>query len=112
VADIDQRWDNLKQTREAGWKSLPKHPDIDPAHEALLLAEHFRETARLKEAAERPSEFRRWLSEAESKTTELQGALRDGKDKAVIEKAFKSAGNSCVHCHAKYRDVPASGREP
>jgi protein tyrosine phosphatase (PTP) superfamily phosphohydrolase (DUF442 family) len=40
MVQIDGRWDNLKLVRSAGGKVPADHPDIDPPHEALQLAEH------------------------------------------------------------------------
>src|SRR5262249_38153767 len=44
---IDTRWDNLKRIKAANWNPPADHPDIDRAHEALQLAELFRESGRL-----------------------------------------------------------------
>ena len=43
--------------RAAGWKTPPDHPDIDPPHEALLLAEGYQESIRLPATRHRPEEF-------------------------------------------------------
>jgi hypothetical protein len=101
---IDERWDGLKAVRAVGWKTPPGHPDVEPAHEALLLVEGFREAARLPEAGRGPDEFRRWLAEAEAHAKDLETALRQGSS-AAAEAAFKSAGADCTRCHARYRDV-------
>src|SRR5207253_1228560 len=41
MVQIDERWERLKQVRAAGWKAPLAHPDLDPAHEALQLAEQY-----------------------------------------------------------------------
>jgi protein tyrosine phosphatase (PTP) superfamily phosphohydrolase (DUF442 family) len=101
---IDGRWDNLKWVKEAGWKTPPDHPDLDPPHEALQLVEQFREASRLKESAQRSDEFRRWLATAEVDATELERALR--LDHAAADSSFAKVGAMCVQCHGKYRDAP------
>jgi protein tyrosine phosphatase (PTP) superfamily phosphohydrolase (DUF442 family) len=104
---IDERWDRLKEVRAAGWKTPPDHPDLDPPHEALQLAEQFREAGRLPEVREKHSEeVRRWLAEAEENAAGLEAALRGGKDQAAAEALFKKAAADCGRCHGKYRDVP------
>jgi protein tyrosine phosphatase (PTP) superfamily phosphohydrolase (DUF442 family) len=107
MVEIDDRWENLRQVRAAGWKTPRDHPDLDPPHEALLLAEQFREVARLAETEKRPAGYRMWLVEGDKALTELEGLLRRAPmDSVAVEAAYRQAGNSCSKCHAKYRDVP------
>jgi hypothetical protein len=111
MVQIDERWERLKQVRAAGWKAPPMHPDVDPAHEALQLAEQYREASRLPGVKERTKEFRRWLRQAEQGAQELEGGLRHRNGKTavnpeVIETLFRKAGGACSRCHARYRDVP------
>jgi protein tyrosine phosphatase (PTP) superfamily phosphohydrolase (DUF442 family) len=65
MVEIEQRWDHLKLVRTAGWQAPAAHPDIDPPHEALQLAEQFRELGRRPDATNRPEDFRRWTTESE-----------------------------------------------
>jgi protein tyrosine phosphatase (PTP) superfamily phosphohydrolase (DUF442 family) len=110
MVGVDETWERLKQVRRAGWKTPRDHPDLDPAHEALQLVEHYREAGRLPQVRERSEEFRRWLSEGESGARELESLLRPPDRKpvteAVAEKAFQGASAACARCHAKYRDIP------
>lgn len=108
---IDARWDSMKLIRAAGWKTPADHPDLDPPHEALQLAEQFREAGRLEQVQKRPEEFRHWLAKATAKVNQFEEVLRLDKDKgsvdpAAVEQAFQKTGAACTHCHAKYRDVP------
>jgi protein tyrosine phosphatase (PTP) superfamily phosphohydrolase (DUF442 family) len=110
MVQVDERWGHLQQVRAAGWKVLPDHPDVDPPHEALQLAQQFREAARLPQVKARPAEFRRWLAEAEAGLSAFEGVLRQVKgagtvDAVAAEAAFRRASADCVRCHGKYRDV-------
>jgi protein tyrosine phosphatase (PTP) superfamily phosphohydrolase (DUF442 family) len=108
MVEADHRWDHLVLVRKAGWKVPSGHPDIDPPHEALQLAELYREAARLPRLnRKRGEELRRWLAEAQTTAQRLEEALRAG-EKAKAEKAFQEAAADCARCHTKFRDVPQS----
>ena len=108
MVEIEQRWDHLKLVRTAGWKAPAAHPDIDPPHEALQLAEHYRELARRPDAKDRPEDFRRWAAESELAAKLLVTALRaqPTPDAKAAEIGYKQVSTACTQCHAKYRDVP------
>ena len=111
MVQIDERWDRLGLARAARWGTPPDHPDIDPPHEAMLLAEGYQEARRIPAVGHRPEEHRRWLSEAVGDAKELQVALRPGKlmteaNRADAERAYSRVAASCTRCHAKYRDRP------
>jgi hypothetical protein len=107
MVGIDDHWDWLKQTRAAGWKVPPDHPDIEPAREALMLVEGYREAARLPDVKTRPEELRRWLAEVEANAQDLEKALRQVPPAAdAAEASFKKVSAACTRCHASYRDVP------
>jgi protein tyrosine phosphatase (PTP) superfamily phosphohydrolase (DUF442 family) len=111
MVEIDSRLENVKLIRANGWEVPTDHPDLDPPHETLQLAEHFREANRLKEVTKRPTQFRQWLAESERQVTTLEHVLRIGQnsgklDKQAADETFKQIKSSCIQCHAKYRDVP------
>jgi protein tyrosine phosphatase (PTP) superfamily phosphohydrolase (DUF442 family) len=107
MVEIDMRWDRLKEARRAGWKVPPKHPDVEPAHEALQLTEQYREAGRLPETRDRPEELQRWLVEAEEHAQALDRALKSRVvDSQAVDAAFARVATDCSQCHAKYRDVP------
>jgi protein tyrosine phosphatase (PTP) superfamily phosphohydrolase (DUF442 family) len=111
MVGVDQRWEDLKRIKAAGWKTPPDHPDLDPPHEALQLQEQYREAARLPEVQKRPEDFRRWLADAEEAATELERVLQQAKGKGTVdapaaEQAFGRLSTACTRCHARYRDVP------
>jgi protein tyrosine phosphatase (PTP) superfamily phosphohydrolase (DUF442 family) len=103
MVEIDGRFDNLQLIRKADWRVPKDHPDLDPPHEALQLAEQFREAARL---SNREEDLTRRLRDAEAPARPLEAALRSGSDATATEKAFAEVRAECASCHAKYRDVP------
>jgi protein tyrosine phosphatase (PTP) superfamily phosphohydrolase (DUF442 family) len=110
MVSIDERWDHLKAVQEAGYKAPTEHPDIDPPHEALQLAEHFRELSRLEEVKNKGKDFSRKAEASERQATALERALRElGKAptaevRTMAEEAFRAVGQGCTTCHARYRD--------
>lgn len=103
MVEVDARWDHLKAVRAAGWKCPPDHPDLDPPHEAVLLAEHYREAARLGEATARGKGFLELLGEGEASAAELSNALRTG-DSTAAAAAFARSKQVCSRCHDVHRD--------
>lgn len=100
---VDRRWDHLKLVKAAGWSAPLNHPDVDPAHEALQLVEHYREATRLTSVKHRSPEFATRLAEAESAAIALEAGLRD-KDAARATAAFARSATACAKCHETYRD--------
>src|SRR5262249_53262892 len=107
MVGIDERWDRLRAVRAANWKAPAAHPDLDPPHEALQLAEQYHEAGRLPSMTERTDEFRRWLADAEESVKRLEATLRQKHvDADAVEKQFQRVAADCTQCHRKYRDVP------
>ena len=103
MVTIDHHFDAIKEVKAAGWRAPAAHPDVDPPHEALLLAEQFREIKRTPQAQAFPTDFMKHLDEAETAATALEAALR-GEDVAAKETAFKTVGANCGSCHKLYRN--------
>ncbi|MCX7700425.1 MAG: hypothetical protein N2039_06070 [Gemmataceae bacterium] len=107
---VDHVWDNLNRVRRAGWRAPADHPDIDPPHEALQLLEAFEESLRLPDVKDKPADFHRWLEDCRNAAKELEHLLRKARkhpvDAAQAEKLYQLLNQTCVRCHAKYRDVP------
>jgi protein tyrosine phosphatase (PTP) superfamily phosphohydrolase (DUF442 family) len=113
MVELEHTHDHLKSVEAAGWKSPPDHPDIDPAHEALLLREHFTEMLRTDAVKEQPEGFQVLLRTSEVAAQELETALRYWKDAgmkgsppAAAAQAFERVTAQCKACHTTYRDVP------
>ena len=103
MLDIDAQFSRMKEVRAAGWKTPPMMPDADPAHEARILAEHFREMVRLKEVEAKPADFQGWAADAEKGAWDLETALRAG-DGDGAAKALDRVNASCASCHSHYRN--------
>lgn len=110
MVQIDERWENVARVRKADWQPPADHPDIDGAHEVLMLREHYREVARLSESQRRGREFQEWLTAADQHAGELESLLRAVRsaklDRPAADQQFRLVAMDCTKCHAKYRDVP------
>jgi hypothetical protein len=112
MVSIDQRWEHLKAIGQADYKTPASHPDIQPANEAVVLWEHFREIQRFGEAADLGSDFLQRFQKAELEARDAEKLLRlyasDPKPdiRANLDKTFELMGRSCASCHKLYRDVP------
>ncbi|MGC4105716.1 MAG: cytochrome c [Thermomicrobiales bacterium] len=105
---LEHTHDHLKQIAANQWKPLLKHPDLEPAHEALLLREHFTEMLRLELVAKKPADFRRYSTESETAAEELEKELRESAALEKINASFAKINKACVDCHKQFRDVPLS----
>jgi protein tyrosine phosphatase (PTP) superfamily phosphohydrolase (DUF442 family) len=107
MVGVDATWDRLKLVKAAGWATPKDHPDVDPPHEAVQLAEHFREAARLDDAKRRGPEFVKLLGDAATAAAELEGALRaQPADPDRAGRAFAKPAAACAACHDRFRDHP------
>ncbi len=110
MVQIERTFDHLKQVEQSGWKAPRSHPDLGPAHEALLLREHFTELLRTKEILARPVAFRNMLELSRSKAESLENALRDSSTTPAAATTDRwsgwlaAIGGACTRCHREYRD--------
>ncbi|MCA9012792.1 MAG: hypothetical protein KDB01_23735, partial [Planctomycetaceae bacterium] len=109
--------DHLKRIGEAGWQPPADHPDLEPAHEALLLRELFTELLRTEEVKQQPMEFQEWLRDSEATTLEMESQLSEWKYaqpgssppaalSSTLATKLDRVLSNCQACHVKYRDVP------
>ena len=114
MVQIDQTLDRLKLASTSNWAMPPEHPDVDAAHEALQLMEHFHELGRTEEIRDhRPQPFRDEMARGEQAARALHDGLsawvnasgpRRGEPPASVDAAFKAVTTSCTACHKAYRD--------
>jgi protein tyrosine phosphatase (PTP) superfamily phosphohydrolase (DUF442 family) len=110
MVEADAKWERMKLVRKAGWATPKEHPDVDPPHEAVMIAEWFRELARRDDVASKPAPFRAHLADTEKAAWDLSKALETGKlDAKAAEAAFDRIVASCTGCHAGYRDNTSQG---
>ena len=107
---IDEQWDHLKAVRKAEYQAPKDHPDIQPANEAVILWEHFREAQRLPESIGRGTNFIERLKAAELNTKAVENLLRQYAAKPATElrvqldRNLDAVNQSCASCHKQNRD--------
>ena len=111
MVELEHTYDHVKKIADAGWKPLASHPALEPAHEALLLREHFTEMLRLENVTRRPEGFRKLLMESESDAKSLEDTIRQkqqepAKLRDAASDSFARISMNCTNCHRQYRDVP------
>lgn len=112
MVQLERTLDNLKQIERAGWVTDPAHPDLTPAHEALLLRERFTELLRTDEVRQRTHAFRQLLERSRAASESLETQLRDDSATRPATAAARhrhsaalaSIDDACVHCHRAHRD--------
>jgi protein tyrosine phosphatase (PTP) superfamily phosphohydrolase (DUF442 family) len=105
MVKVDHHNDHLKAIQKAGWKSPQDHPDLDPAHEALQLQEHFTEIGRTADTEARAAAYRKLLSDGEQGAIALREILSKSPiDTKAADAAFKTVATSCTACHKRFRD--------
>src|SRR5262245_44975106 len=103
---VEKSHEHLTQIAAAGWKAPPQHPDLDPAHEALLLREHFTELMRHESVKTKPPAFQSALADSERAAKQLERALTGQSPAERLTAAFQQVSRGCVDCHRVFRDVP------
>jgi protein tyrosine phosphatase (PTP) superfamily phosphohydrolase (DUF442 family) len=108
---VDERWDRMQSAKKTGYKSVPGQPDVEPAHEALLLAELFRELAREPGSAKKGDDFLAKLRQSEAETMKLHESIKKLKATpdsapllADVNAAADLVAKSCKACHVKHRN--------
>ncbi|MCH8054427.1 MAG: cytochrome c [Planctomycetes bacterium] len=95
----------MKLLNQAGWRTPPEHPDIDPANESKILAEYFKALCDDPKIKSRSEEFRQMLNGslklAEDLRQSISGRTADAKN---AEFYFDRLKQSCKSCHAQYRN--------
>jgi hypothetical protein len=105
MVELDGIWDRIKAVRTSKWAAPADHPDVDPSHEAVILAESFREMVRGATADKRPAAFVKFLADAEAAAWELSKAVeRKSLDPLKAQEAFARIEASCTSCHSQHRD--------
>jgi len=107
---IDGYWEHLQWIQQAGFKQPPAHPDLDPPHEALQLAEHFRELTRTDDAKEFGKEYLTILKRCDTTAMKLHETLttlkKQRRDDLLqsAEKSMQQLQQQCAQCHRRFRN--------
>ena len=105
MIQIDERFDNLKLIKKSGYQKPASHPDLDPAHEAVLLSELFQELQRSPIVEQREADFKAKLDEAVSAAKSFQALLADAPlDGKKADDAIQRVTDSCAACHKAHRN--------
>lgn len=105
MIEIDGRVDHLKLIKQAGYKTPPSSPDLEPEHEALLLHELFKELLRSPAIEKRGQDFRDKLTQTEEAANSLHlDMLMNPFDPKRADAAFQHMNESCAACHKAYRN--------
>ena len=116
MVEIERVFSQLKQIAAAGWRSPTKHPDLEPAHEALMLREHFSEMLRAAYISETDQDFRELLKSSELLAKGLESDLRqwkrdstnvnhvDSEARKEFDKRIMQIETGCTDCHQRFRD--------
>jgi protein tyrosine phosphatase (PTP) superfamily phosphohydrolase (DUF442 family) len=109
MVQIERLRERLKRATSAAGGSADDPDEL--AHDAVLLTEHLRETARLPESPARGGGFLEALLESEKAAERLhallasQARLRAGIEKTAVERLMSRLEASCAACHERFRDV-------
>ena len=113
MVDLERTHDHLKLIAASRWNRPATHPDLDPAHQALLLREHFTELVRTEAVQNKSAAFQDLMRQGEAAARELEellaawsgGTIRSSPPRA-ISKSFERVSANCAACHRGFRDVP------
>ncbi|MHC4938156.1 MAG: cytochrome c [Planctomycetota bacterium] len=103
MVSVSHRWEFIKSSRSQEWGVPKESPDVSPPHEARMLWELYRESARTGDWKKYGEDFKEYLVEGEQAAIELEKALR-AKDLAAAEKHYKVLKANCNSCHSQYRN--------
>lgn len=100
MVEIDKHIDELLRHQSTEWKPTKENF----AHSALMIAEHYRESARLNNQG---PELKRLLRNGEQTANNLEHELRlfVKADKNKLNELMKQMKANCVECHASHRDA-------
>lgn len=113
MAEIDVVYGRLTDAAAYRWQAPPDHPDLDPAHQALLLREHLTELSRTDRIGGASQAYQDKMAASVKAATLLERALRVAGTRLRSEQTIRALSNyherlqaSCVNCHRAYRDEP------
>jgi len=109
MAGIDVHWSHLETTRQSDFSTPANHPDLNPAHEALILRDLFHRAVEVAAAGDADRNLETRMAEAEASAAELLIRLErlqptgSRKELDSVNKAFSAVDRKCTACHKQYR---------
>lgn len=109
MASTDRLWDRLKEVKNRQWLQDVQHPDLAPAHQALLLEEALVEFHRLKApdhlTPDKNEHFAQLASEAVEAARRLRTLLSEFSpvDTEKADGALSGIQQSCTNWHRNFR---------
>lgn len=104
MVHIDRAFEHLKEIEKVGWGRSEEHPDLVPAAEAGILADHFRTLLDDEEVRGHTPEFISLMRRANEEAAALENGIVAGLPAAELSDRFKIITASCKECHVKHRD--------
>lgn len=105
MVNIDIRWEHLLAVQEAGYRAPSNHPDLDPANEALLLFEAFKELERAGPDDQPDADLVRLIRKATAEAEELHALMKARPvDVQELDRVMGVVKQSCKDCHSEHRD--------
>ena len=113
MVDLEKSFHHLQLLSINQWRPMTVHPDIIPAHEALILREHFTELHRTPETKSYGSQFLDLLQSSESSAKEIQNHLKSieqlgdtqrSQTVKLIDSHLMSIKTDCSACHMAFRN--------
>ncbi len=107
MVEIEKHFKAINLIAENQWDRSPTHPDLDAAHEALLMFEQFAELVRSETEAQR--EYRKILNHSKNQALRLHELLSKSKatgsfDDSMAKRLIHDIKSDCRICHRKFRD--------
>jgi protein tyrosine phosphatase (PTP) superfamily phosphohydrolase (DUF442 family) len=110
MVEIDERWERLRAVRAAGYVAPNHYPDLNPANEAVILWEQYREAQRFAGSAKYGTNFLHLLKSAEAEAEDAEQLLRAFATQPTpelrmkLDRAFDAVAASCSSCHKAHRN--------
>ena len=107
MVSAEKHFDALVRFAANDWQPLSEHPDLDAAHEALLLMEQFAELLRTETYP--GSEYVTLLERSKQSSQELHELLNDSSEHANFQvlragELVNAIKQDCRSCHRQFRD--------
>jgi protein tyrosine phosphatase (PTP) superfamily phosphohydrolase (DUF442 family) len=110
MAEIDVHWSHLETTRQSDFSTPANHPDLNPAHEAMILRDLLHRAVDIAASEEAYRNIESRMAETEASAGELLTWLDrlqpNGRrnDLIRVKEAFSAVDRKCTACHKRYRD--------